>query len=440
MRSAAPLRWLIICVVSLALSGTCVWAQDDKGTLPPPSPTRGTKNPRPNRDPVKPTPRETKITRKPESVTPVALASLTVSTNPSNAMISVNGNEIESRDGDGALRLRGLKPGSYNLIISQPDYREERRTINLAPGQAETISITLDLLPGKLSVSPSIAGTEITVRKVGAGSAIGSYTERVSDLEVAPGLYQITVSKSGYKTATREVTVEPTKSAYLEPLLEIAPVEKPRIRSDAAMSLQTSNDGKYLIVSLTGKSGDSISPVGSLDVTLSMNDRVANTRSVTGMLTGFPCQVDFVRIENIAEYSFIEPPGLGNQWGRVVVRIRPKDSKRAIRFSINWKVIQSTSAEGSRSTYSFPFEQAIIIRKVTPTYPTAARSARTAGMVVVSVDIDEQGDVVSAKSVEGPMLLRQAAESAAKQWKFQPARRNGQPVRSTQSIQFNFQP
>jgi TonB family protein len=403
----------------LALSGTHVWAQDATGTLPPSPPTKVAKNPRPNRDPVKPTVKEPKRTRKPEPVTPVALATLTISANPPSAAISVNGNEIESRDANGALNLTGLKPGPYSLIISQQGYHEERRTISLAPGQVEAISIVLNLLPGKLNVSPSITGTQITVRKAGAGSDIGSYAERVSDLEVEPGVYQIIVSKNGYKPATREITVEPAKSAYLEPLLEAAPVEKPRIRSDGAMSMQTSNDGKYLTVILTGKSGDSAGPVGSLDVTLNMGDRMSNMKSVTGMLTGFPCQVDFVRIENIAEYSFIEPPGLGNQWGRVVVRIRPKDSKRTIHFAINWKALQSTPPESSNSTYSVPFEQAVIIRKVTPTYPAQARSARTAGLVMVSVDIDEQGSVISAKAVEGPMLLRQPAESAARQWKFQ---------------------
>ena len=444
MRSPAPPRVLITCLIGMALGGACARAQDSTGTLPTSNTAKAARNARPNRDPVRATARGPARKRKPEpetpAVAPVAPAALTISTNPSTAFISVNGNEIESRDANGALRLTGLRPGPYNLIVGRQDYREERRTINLVPGQVENISIVLRPLPGKLNVSPSVAGTEITVRNSRAGSEVGSYAERVSDLEVEPGVYQITVSKSGYKTSTREVTVEPAKSAYLEPLLEPAPVERERVHPDAAMFMQTANDGKYLTVSLTGQSGDSASAEGALDVTLNAVGSASDTRSVAGMLSGFPCQVDFVRIENIAEYSFIEPPGFGNHWAAVVVRVRPKDPRRAIRFAINWKALQSAPATVSGDAYSDSFEPAVVIKKVAPAYPAVARSTRAGGLVVVSVDINDQGEVTSAKAVEGPMLLRQAAEEAARRWKFQPARRGGRPVRTVQSIQFNFHP
>jgi TonB family protein len=345
----------------------------------------------------------------------------------------------------GALRLVGVKPGLYSLVISQPGYHEDRRTINLAPGHDETLSVILSPIPGKLNVSPSIDGTEITIRKVRGGPALGTYREQISDLEVEPGDYQITVSKSGYKTTTRNVSVKPAQSAYLEPLLETAPVERQSVRHDAAMSVQTVSDGRDLTVVLSGKSGELSSLVGALDVTVSVNDRAPSVSNVTGMLTGFPCQVDFVRIENIAEYSFIEPPGVGNQWGRVVVRVRPKDSKRPLHFSINWKSLRFQAEEprvipSNSAIIPSDFQPAAVIKKVTPIYPSTARDARTFGTVSVAVDIDERGDVKSARAVDGPGLLRQAAETAARQWKFRPAMSQGRPVRSTQTIQFNFKP
>jgi len=85
------------------------------------------------------------------------------------------------------------------------------------------------------------------------------------------------------------------------------------------------------------------------------------------------------------------------------------------------------------------FEAAVARKKISPTYSAAARSSNITGLVIVSVLIDAKGNVKSAKAIEGPIILRQAAENAAKQWKFDPARRNGRPVQDTQQIRFIFQ-
>jgi protein TonB len=85
------------------------------------------------------------------------------------------------------------------------------------------------------------------------------------------------------------------------------------------------------------------------------------------------------------------------------------------------------------------YEEAVIIKRVAPVYPAAAHDANISGQVTVSVQIDEKGNVRSAKALDGPLALRQSAENAAKQWKFNPARKNGLPVPETQRIQFVFQ-
>lgn len=77
-------------------------------------------------------------------------------------------------------------------------------------------------------------------------------------------------------------------------------------------------------------------------------------------------------------------------------------------------------------------------RLVTPPYPPAAKAVRAAGAVNVSVSIDESGNVVSASAVSGHPLLRQAAESAARQSKFTPTVLSGQPVKVTGIIVYNF--
>ncbi|HYY57082.1 MAG TPA: energy transducer TonB [Pyrinomonadaceae bacterium] len=77
-------------------------------------------------------------------------------------------------------------------------------------------------------------------------------------------------------------------------------------------------------------------------------------------------------------------------------------------------------------------------QKIAPTYPTTARSAHVMGVVTVYLEVDEKGLVVAVPRTEGPQMLKKAAEDAARKWKFRPTMIDGQPVRVTGFISFNF--
>ena len=80
---------------------------------------------------------------------------------------------------------------------------------------------------------------------------------------------------------------------------------------------------------------------------------------------------------------------------------------------------------------------AFAIRKVVPRYPPLAKQNGTVGLVRVHV-IVEGGKVIAVSHSEGPLLLRQAAEDAARQWSFQVVSIEGQPTRLSGYIDFNF--
>ena len=77
-------------------------------------------------------------------------------------------------------------------------------------------------------------------------------------------------------------------------------------------------------------------------------------------------------------------------------------------------------------------------RRVLPRYPPLAKQNGTMGLVRVYVVVDENGEVVEVSRSEGPVLLRRAAEDAARQWRFVPKPGEGNATRITGYLDFNF--
>lgn len=78
------------------------------------------------------------------------------------------------------------------------------------------------------------------------------------------------------------------------------------------------------------------------------------------------------------------------------------------------------------------------VRMVMPAYTIVAQRANVEGKVSVDVELNEKGEVVSAKATSGHQMLRGSAEDAAKRTIFKPALYNGQPIKSKGSIVYNF--
>lgn len=73
-----------------------------------------------------------------------------------------------------------------------------------------------------------------------------------------------------------------------------------------------------------------------------------------------------------------------------------------------------------------------------PVYPAIARAVHASGEVTVLITIDETGNVVAAHAVSGHQLLLAAAVNAARQASFKPTRINGEPVKVTGTLVYNF--
>ena len=82
-----------------------------------------------------------------------------------------------------------------------------------------------------------------------------------------------------------------------------------------------------------------------------------------------------------------------------------------------------------------------LIKSVPPVYPEIARTQHLSGSVQIDALIDAGGNVGAMKVLSGPTLLHQAAMTAVKQWKFQPAELDGKTtaMHLTVTVQFRAQ-
>ena len=76
--------------------------------------------------------------------------------------------------------------------------------------------------------------------------------------------------------------------------------------------------------------------------------------------------------------------------------------------------------------------------RVSPVYPPLARQARIQGTVMLSVTVDQDGNVQDISLISGHPMLAPAAIEAVKQWKYRPYLLNGIPVNLETQVQVNF--
>jgi TonB family protein len=83
-------------------------------------------------------------------------------------------------------------------------------------------------------------------------------------------------------------------------------------------------------------------------------------------------------------------------------------------------------------------QSAMIVRKMPPVYPAAAKAAGIQGNVHLSAIVGEDGTVQELTVLDGPPELTQAAMDAVKQWVYKPTLLNGNPIQVQTTIDINF--
>jgi len=79
-----------------------------------------------------------------------------------------------------------------------------------------------------------------------------------------------------------------------------------------------------------------------------------------------------------------------------------------------------------------------LIRKLEPSYPSLARTARVSGTVQLEAVVGTDGRVRDVKVLNGSPLLARAAVDAVSQWVYEPSRLNGELVEIIANIAVTF--
>jgi protein TonB len=78
------------------------------------------------------------------------------------------------------------------------------------------------------------------------------------------------------------------------------------------------------------------------------------------------------------------------------------------------------------------------LQDAAPVYPVVARTTGVQGLVIIEATIDAAGNVVATKVLRSVPLLDAAAVDEVRQWKYAPARLNGEPIPVLITVTVNF--
>ncbi|HKW65691.1 MAG TPA: TonB family protein [Terriglobales bacterium] len=81
----------------------------------------------------------------------------------------------------------------------------------------------------------------------------------------------------------------------------------------------------------------------------------------------------------------------------------------------------------------------MLLQKVLPVYPAAARRQGVQGQVVLKAVIGKDGTIAALRPLQGPQQLTAAAMDAVQHWRFRPYELKGKPVEVETDIRLNFQ-
>ncbi len=100
--------------------------------------------------------------------------------------------------------------------------------------------------------------------------------------------------------------------------------------------------------------------------------------------------------------------------------------------------VSTSTPELAASARSTGVTPGVLIHRVSPKYPSSARSYALSGEVVLKGRITKEGNVDELKALSGNPLLSSAAVEAVRQWKYEPYKVDGKPIDMETTFRIQF--
>jgi TonB family protein len=142
-------------------------------------------------------------------------------------------------------------------------------------------------------------------------------------------------------------------------------------------------------------------------------------------------------------YSYADEELIFDNGGSIHVRMKVRytdftPSRATLKVTEIGENDDSTSSTGVAKPVEAGALNAKAISLPKPVYTEEAKRQKASGRVTVRVVVDENGKVISAKAMNGPAVLREAAEAAARQAVFTPTTQDGITVKITGTLTYDF--
>ena len=167
---------------------------------------------------------------------------------------------------------------------------------------------------------------------------------------------------------------------------------------------------------------------------LDLNGRTVTGVRLVGSYNNEPSKGEF--------YSFV----LG---GRLLTLSYLRTDKESAKTDLVWReLIKSLSLEDSNKEAGVSFFDPEVINEGNlnsrasflkqPSYPQKALAEGVTGLVLIEIEINEKGELLSSKTISGHQTLVRSAEAALRKSKFKPTTGCDKPIRIRGIISYNF--
>ncbi|MGR3294050.1 MAG: PEGA domain-containing protein [Candidatus Scalindua sp.] len=137
--------------------------------------------------------------------------SVNIESEPANAIIIVDGNEV----GNAPANIADLVPGKHLVEVRMNGYENWRESVNIDSGQEVALTVVLKIIPGSLCISSEPSGAVIFIDSKEAG------TTPLTITDPDQGKHLVEVKKDGYEIWSENVEIEMGKDASLTAVLQL---------------------------------------------------------------------------------------------------------------------------------------------------------------------------------------------------------------------------